>query len=131
VPVDPPPYREPANLPRHEDDAPRTEYGAPAMQEPPKPVAAAPRPPITPELRFARTALWVGVASIFVFNIVIGPVAVFMGIIARRRGEQRLGRLAIIFGAIGTLVGILLLTLSAAGVIPSVDEMWNDIRNGR
>lgn len=129
VPVDPPPYREPAELPKHEDDAPRTEYGAPPMFQPPGKTPAQKAATLTPEARFARTSLWVGVASIFVFNIVLGPIAIIMGTMAIRRGEKHQGRLAIIFGVIGTTIGVLLLVLSSMGVIPTVDEMLDDLRN--
>jgi hypothetical protein len=131
VPVEAAPYIEPTGLPQHAEDAPRTEYGAPPMFQPPgsKSSNQVPVLPLTPNQRFARTALWVGVASIFIFNIVIGPIAVIMGVMAIRRGERHNGRLAIITGVIGTLIGAALLILSAAGVIPSVDEMLNDLRN--
>lgn len=130
VPVEPAPYVQPTGLPQHEEDAPRTEYGAPPMFEKPgKGPNKSAAEPLSPEARFARTAMWVGVASIFVFNVVVGPIAIIMGIMAIRRGEKQQGRLAIIYGAIGTAIGVALLVLSAAGVIPTVDEMINDIRN--
>lgn len=131
VPVEPAPYREPADLPKHEDDAPRTEYGAPPMFQPTGKTPAQKAAMLTPEARFARTAMWVGVASIFIFNVVLGPIAVVMGIMAMRRGEKRQGRLAVIFGAVGTTIGVLLLVLSSLGVIPTVDEMLKDLRNAR
>lgn len=87
--------------------------------------------PSTPEQRFARTALWLGIASVFIFNLVIGPVAIVMGVIAIRRGERRTGRLALLCGALGTFIGILLLVLVSAGVLPSVDEMLEDLRSRR
>lgn len=98
-----------------------------------QPLFRAPTPAtqLTPEARFARTALWVSVVSIFIFNIILGPIAIVMGVIAMRRGEKKQGRLAIIFGAIGTIVGVVFLVLAGLGVIPSVDEMIDDIRNGR
>lgn len=131
VPVEPAPYIEPTGLPQHEEDAPRTEYGAPPMFQPSgkKSASQASAVPLSPEARFSRTAMWIGVASIFILNIVIGPIAVVMGVIAIRRGEKRQGRLAIIFGLIGTTLGVLLIVLSSMGVIPTVDEMLNDIRN--
>jgi hypothetical protein len=98
------------------------------------PVFRRPSPPArpaTPEERFARTAFWVGVASIFVFNVVIGPIAMVLGLMAIRRGERRLGTLAIICGAAGTAIGVLLLVLVSRGVLPTFDEMMRDIRNGR
>ncbi|MBJ7355292.1 MAG: hypothetical protein JHC98_10760 [Thermoleophilaceae bacterium] len=130
VPVEPAPYVQPTGLPQHEEDAPRTEYGAPPMFEKPgRSGKQSSATPLSPEARFARTAMWVGVASIFVFNIVIGPIAVIMGVMAIRRGEKQQGRLAIIYGVIGTAIGVALLVLSAAGVIPTFDEMLDDIRN--
>ncbi len=88
-------------------------------------------PPLTAEARFARIAFWTGIASIFVFNIVIGPIAVVMGALSIRKGEKRLGQLAMLFGALGTLIGIVLLILVAQGVLPTVDEMLKDLRNAR
>ncbi len=88
-------------------------------------------PPLTEEARFARIAFWTGIASIFVFNIVLGPIAVVMGAMAIRKGEKRLGQLAVLFGALGTLIGIVLLILVAQGVLPTLDEMLKDIRNAR
>jgi hypothetical protein len=51
-----------------------------------------------------------------------------MGVMAMRRGEKRQGKLAIIFGIVGTTIGVALLVLSSMGVIPTVDEMFRDIR---
>jgi hypothetical protein len=129
VPVESAPYVQPTGLPQHAEDAPRTEYGAPPMGQPPSSGAKqVPTLALSPEARFARTALWVGVASIFIFNVVLGPVAVIMGVMAMRRGEKRQGKLAIIFGIVGTTIGVALLVLSSMGVIPTVDEMFRDIR---
>lgn len=106
-------------------------YGDPtgAGRDPfvPRP-AQRPPLPVSADERFAKTARGLGIASIFVFNVVLGPIAMVMGVMAMRRGEQRLGRSAVIFGAIGLTVGILLLVLAALGVIPSVDEMLKDLR---
>jgi uncharacterized membrane protein len=109
------------------------EYGGPTPGTPSflRPGESAPQK-ITPpsaEERFGRTALWVGVASIFVFNIFLGPIAIAMGIMAIRRGEKHNGRLAILWGAVGTIVGVVIIVLASMGVIPSFDEMVNDIRN--
>jgi hypothetical protein len=138
VPVVPVKAETPAastGLPQHEDSAPRTEYGAPPMFQPSaksgRSGGPTPAAPLSPEARFARVALWVGVASLFLFNVVLGPIAIVMGATAIKRGEKHQGRLAIIYGVIGTAIGVLLLVLSGLGVIPTVDEMWNDIRNGR
>lgn len=87
-------------------------------------------PPSTPNERFARNAFWAGIASIFVFNVVLGPIAIIMGTLAIVRGEKRLGQLAILFGVIGTVIGVALLVLVAEGVIPSFDQLLRDVRNG-
>lgn len=113
---------------------------APVFDQPPthsvepaggQPVFQTPRPArqLTPDERYAQTAFRVGIASIFVFNIILGPIAIFMGIASIRRGQKQHGKNAIILGAIGTALGITLLVLAALGVIPSVDEMLQDLRN--
>ncbi|MBJ7459691.1 MAG: hypothetical protein JHD02_10920 [Thermoleophilaceae bacterium] len=88
----------------------------------------APKAPMTANQRYARIALWLGVISIFVFQVVLGPIAVAMGVISYRRGEKKEGRLAIIFGCIGILLGIAALILVETGVIPSTEESWERIR---
>jgi hypothetical protein len=119
-PVTGPPY----GYPRPE--AGRSAEGRPQFRPPDsRPVNT----PVDPVERYARTAMWLGVASIFIFNLFFGPAAIVMGIISIRRGEKKLGRQAIIFGAVGTFVGILYLVLVAVGVLPTFDEMLNDIRN--
>lgn len=75
--------------------------------------------------------VWAGVASIFVFNLVLGPVAVVIGIMAMGRGERDRGKLAIWLGLAGTVIGIALLVLVAVGVIPDVDQMLRDLRAQR
>lgn len=117
--------------------SPGPPYGHPPSHSPEhagtQPVFRAPTPAATqtPEERFAKTAFWVSIASIFIFNVVLGPIAILMGVIAWRRGEKKLGRLAVVFGAIGLIIGIAFLVLVAQGVLPSVDEMLDDIRKGR
>lgn len=86
---------------------------------------------LSAEAKFARTAFWIGIASLFVFNIVLGPIAVVMGAMAIRKGEKQMGWLAILFGALGTLIGIVVLVLVAEGVLPTVDEMLDDLRKAR
>lgn len=86
---------------------------------------------LSPDQRFARIAVWVGVASIFVFNLVLGPVAIALGISAIRRGERSSGKLTVILGAIGTLVGVVFLVLVAAGVLPNIDQMLKDLQKPR
>lgn len=106
--------------PTHSTDAGRSQ-----------PVFQAPRPAqqLTPDERYAQIAFRLGIASIFIFNIILGPIAIFMGIASIRRGQKQHGKNAIILGAIGTGLGVTLLVLAALGVIPSVDEMLQDLRN--
>lgn len=94
---------------------------------------ASPTPPrqLTPEQRFGRTAFWTGIASIFLFNLILGPVAIIMGAMAVTRGEKRLGQLAMLFGLLGTVIGVALLYLVAEGVLPDLDELMKDLRNQR
>jgi hypothetical protein len=132
VPVEPAPYVEPTGLPQHGEDAPRTEYGAPPMSQP-SGKSATPRVlvPMTAEQKYARNAFWVAIASIFVFNIVLGPIAIYMGITARRKGQEELGKRAILIGVIGTIIGIVAIALSAMGVIPPFSEFVDKIQSGK
>lgn len=86
------------------------------------------QPVQSPEERFGRIAMWLGVVSIFLFGPVLGPVAVMFGAITIQRGEKKLGWLAILFGAIGTVVGIVGAILVAKGVLPTADELLRDFR---
>jgi hypothetical protein len=140
VPVEPGPYPAPqTDPPAGHPPSHSPEYGGPTPGDAPRapsfrrPGEGAPQklPAPSAEERFGRTALWVGVASIFVFNIILGPIAIIMGVMAIQRGEQHNGRLAILWGAVGTIVGVAIIVLASMGVIPSFDEMVNDIRNGR
>lgn len=89
-----------------------------------------PQPP-TAAARQARVAFWIGIASIFVFNIFLGPLAIVLGIRAIRNGEKQTGQWAVATGVAGTLIGILVMVLVATGVMPSFDELLRDIREGR
>ena len=87
--------------------------------------------PMSADERFARVSLWIGVASIFVFNLFLGPVAIVRGVMSIRRGEKRLGQLALVYGLLGTVIGIAYIALVAAGVLPTFNQMLTDIRNGK
>lgn len=89
----------------------------------------SPRVPATPVQRQARIALWVGVASLFVFNLFLGPIAIVMGAIAVQRGERRTGLRAIVLGGIGTVIGIVVAILYMTGVMPNLDELIDDFGN--
>lgn len=91
----------------------------------------ASKPQLTPDQRFARTAFGVGIASLLVFQVVLGPLAVLLGARAVRRGERELGRRTMLLGAIGTLIGIAALVLQATGVIPPTEELLERLREGQ
>lgn len=91
----------------------------------------AQRAPLNAEEKFARTAVWVGVASIFIFNVIFGPIAVVMGAMALQRGQKEKGYWAIGLGVAGTVIGVAVLILVSTGVMPTFDEMIDDLRNGR
>lgn len=87
--------------------------------------------PKTPAYRQARIGMWIGVASLFVFNIFLGPAAIVMGIVAIQRGEKQTGYWALGLGIAGTLIGIVVMILVATGVMPSLDELMEDLRESR
>lgn len=95
------------------------------------PTVTVPSVPATPAERRARWAFWVGVASVFVFNVILGPIAMVLGLQSIRRGEKRLGQLALLFGAIGTVIGVAVLVLVAQGVMPDTEELLKRLREGR
>ncbi|MFY9265664.1 MAG: hypothetical protein WAO61_09610 [Solirubrobacterales bacterium] len=75
--------------------------------------------------RPARVALVIGVLSILVFNLILGPIAVALGLKAIRRGEAKLGLWALSTGVAGTAIGIAVVILWLTGVLPSLDELMN------
>lgn len=83
-----------------------------------------------PAERRARWAFWIGVASVFVFNVILGPIAMVLGLQSIRRGERRLGQLALLFGTIGTVIGMVVLLLVAQGIMPSTEELLRRLREG-
>ncbi|MFY9487326.1 MAG: hypothetical protein WAP35_01325 [Solirubrobacterales bacterium] len=135
LPIDPEPL--PYQLPPEGATAGEIPWGAGATR-PQQPVPGdAPvfqRPAAGPltaastsnDQRSARIAVGVGIASIFVMNLILGPIAIVLGARAAKRGERKLGTLAISTGAAGTVIGIVVLILWLAGVLPSLDEMLNE-----
>lgn len=101
-----------------------------AGQSPPATSFVQPRA-LGPDEKFARTAMRIGIASIFVFNLVLGPLAILLGASALRRGQRRTGWQAIWLGAGGTLIGVVALVLLATGVIPPLEELIEDLRRER
>lgn len=107
----------------------------PAIAPVPVPAAAVPmghlpvfNPPAvsagrSPEYRAARVALGLGLASLLVLPLVLGPIAIVLGVRSLRAGERKLGHWAISAGVAGTVLGVVGLILWATGVIPSIDEL--------
>ncbi len=67
--------------------------------------------------RHARTALWVSIASLLFFGIVLGPIGFVLGIRSVREGEKSLGWWAIAVGLTGFISSAVLLVLVATGTI--------------
>lgn len=74
---------------------------------------------------YAKIALGVAIASLFVAGPILGPIGIVMGAKSIKRGQGKLGGWAIAAGAAGTILSIVLIVLSALGVLPTFDEMWN------
>lgn len=127
------------------------EGGVVAGQIPPSPTyaeaqarqAEAPQPPVfarpgelpgasaapqTAVERKARNAFLIGVASLLILHIPLGPIAIVMGVKAYRAGERRNGAWAIGTGVGGTLIGILGVILWATGALPTLDELMKGQR---
>ncbi len=106
------------------DDA---SIGPPAFVRPrgARPAFVPPVPFATqsPQQRQARIAAGLGLASLLVIPLVLGPIAIFMGVRAVRAGERGLGRWAISAGVAGTVLGVVGVILWATGVLPSLDEL--------
>jgi lipopolysaccharide export LptBFGC system permease protein LptF len=77
----------------------------------------------TPDRRSARAALAIGLISLLVLPLALGPLAIVLGVRSMRRGERRLGVWAIAAGAAGTVLGIVGVILWATGVLPNLDEL--------
>jgi hypothetical protein len=76
-------------------------------------------------LKFARIAVGVSIASLLAFGVILGPIGIAMGIVSFRRGQRQLGAWAIAAGAAGTIISIVTIVLVAMGAIPSIDELLN------
>lgn len=118
-PLGPPPF------PTANEPSPTVRQMPPVAETPPVAAAAEKR---SPDQRFARFAVWTGISSIFVFNVFIGPLAVVMGFVAHRRGQHRSGRHAMLLGAFGTVIGVVILVLVSEGVLPDLDQVLDDLR---
>lgn len=80
---------------------------APAGAPPPQPVQVPAEEPVDPEI--SGTAWWafgLGLASVFTCGLlsILGPVAIWLGVRANRRGGGALAVAGIVFGILGTLV---------------------------
>lgn len=70
----------------------------------------------------------IGIASLLILHVPLGPIAIVLGIKAIRSGERQTGRWAIAAGIGGTLIGILGVVLWATGVMPTLDELMEPKR---
>lgn len=104
-------------------EAPR----APVFARPGELPGASVVPQTTVE-RKARNAFLIGVASLLILHIPLGPIAIVMGVKAYRAGERRNGAWAIGTGVGGTLIGIIGVILWATGALPTLDELMKGQR---
>ena len=92
-----------------------------------------PAPPVRPEHEYASgppkssshatVALVIGIVSIFIFGIVLGPIAIFMGLRARKEIDASNGHLtgrgqataAIVLGSAAVIVWAVVLIVSIVG----------------
>lgn len=135
LPVDPnvPPVRigDQITPPRANGSGPQPQFYRPG-ESPPQSIP--PRPQLTDEQRsaerYGKIAFGFGIASL-VITPILAPIAIVMGVAAIRRGQVKLGRWAIGTGIAGIVLGLILLALISAGVMPTFDEMLDEIRNAR
>ncbi|MBW1601430.1 DUF4190 domain-containing protein [Streptomyces sp. JJ66] len=57
----------------------------------------------------AIASLVVGIISLFVFSIVLGPIAIVLGVLAHQRVASGMAKAGIILGAIATILAIIFL----------------------
>lgn len=92
----------------------------------------APKIPLSPEevqtLRIAKVGLGSGIASIFFFWPLFGPIAVGLGIAAIRRGERKIGTWAVSTGAAGILIGLIVTVLVLTNVVDA-DQLEENLKN--
>ncbi|MGD9483414.1 DUF4190 domain-containing protein [Streptomyces sp. TRM70308] len=55
----------------------------------------------------AIASLVVGVISLFVFSIVLGPIAVILGVVAHQRAASGMAKAGIVLGVIATVLAII------------------------
>ncbi len=64
---------------------------------------------------YAIGAFVCAVVAVFFLPVVLGPVAIVLGVVAHRKGDP-LGRWAVVAGVVGLAAGLALGTLAAAKV---------------
>jgi hypothetical protein len=59
-----------------------------------------------------------GVIAVLIIPILFGPLGIIFGIVGYRKGDQKVGRIAIVVAAVGLVLGIIVgaLLLNASGV---------------
>ncbi|MBI5309737.1 MAG: hypothetical protein HZB14_01715 [Actinobacteria bacterium] len=87
------------------------------------PVSGPNAVPPTETERKARTALTIGVVSLLILHIPLGPIAIALGIKSIRAGERKVGAWAVSTGVAGTLIGVTAFVLWATGVLPTLDQL--------
>ena len=111
-----------------------TPTGPPSLSDRPAPLQfqPTPKPPLSPEeattLRMAKIGLASGIASIFFFWPLFGPIAIGLGINAIRRGERKIGSWAVSTGAAGILIGLVVTVLVLTNVVDP-DQLIENLKN--
>jgi hypothetical protein len=90
------------------------------------------KPPLDPEAaqtqRMAKIGLASGIASIFFFWPLFGPIAIGLGINAIARGERKIGSWAVATGAAGILIGLIVTILVLTNVVDP-DQLLRELQN--
>jgi hypothetical protein len=120
APQGPPSHSTPTGPPSLSDPAAHPQFRPPAKL------------PLDPEAaqtqRMAKIGLASGIASIFFFWPLFGPIAIGLGINAVRRGERKIGTWAISTGAAGILIGLIVTILVLTNVVDP-DQLLQELKN--
>ncbi|MEE1927935.1 DUF4190 domain-containing protein [Streptomyces sp. TRM 70351] len=65
----------------------------------------------------AIASLVLGIIGLFVFPIVLGPIALILGFLAHRSSPSGLAKAGIVLGAIDTILGIIFIATGGFGLI--------------
>lgn len=52
-----------------------------------------------------------GIIGLFIANIILGPIALILGLVAHRRAASGMAKAAVILGAVDIVLGIIALTV--------------------